>query len=213
MRWWLGGSAGRRTLAVDEAATARSRSSVPAGIDSLYSEVVEHRQTRDLEPEAPAVKAGYPDDWDEIAGRIKESAGWCCEACGVEHGPVPRILTVHHLDRDRVNCELENLVALCQRCHLRAEAWALAGELLSREVAIDRLRRIAEEERRQTELPLYASNSRWISAFGELRTLSEWSELAELAPSTIHERLSRGWTPERAVSEPSHTTGRGGLRR
>lgn len=32
-----------------------------------------------------------------------------------------RILTVHHLDGDKANCRWWNLVALCQRCHLRVQ--------------------------------------------------------------------------------------------
>ena len=32
-----------------------------------------------------------------------------------------RILTVHHLDEDKANCRWWNLVALCQRCHLRMQ--------------------------------------------------------------------------------------------
>jgi hypothetical protein len=31
-------------------------------------------------------------------------------------------LTVHHLDGNKWNCELWNLAALCQRCHLRIQA-------------------------------------------------------------------------------------------
>ncbi|GAH88897.1 unnamed protein product, partial [marine sediment metagenome] len=29
------------------------------------------------------------------------------------------MLTVHHLDGNKANCEDWNLAALCQRCHLR----------------------------------------------------------------------------------------------
>lgn len=32
------------------------------------------------------------------------------------------MLTVHHLDGDKGNCEWWNLAALCQRCHLRIQA-------------------------------------------------------------------------------------------
>lgn len=32
-----------------------------------------------------------------------------------------RILTVHHLDRNKANCRWWNLVALCQRCHLQIQ--------------------------------------------------------------------------------------------
>ena len=32
------------------------------------------------------------------------------------------MLTVHHLDGNKWNCELWNLAVLCQRCHLRIQA-------------------------------------------------------------------------------------------
>lgn len=30
----------------------------------------------------PYDKSKYPKDWKDIALRVKESAGWCCEECG-----------------------------------------------------------------------------------------------------------------------------------
>jgi hypothetical protein len=64
----------------------------------------------------------YPPEWPLIAYAIKCMAGWCCERCGVPHGPVPNVLTVHHLDFDKWNMQTWNLAALCQRCHLRVQA-------------------------------------------------------------------------------------------
>lgn len=64
----------------------------------------------------------YPAGWKELARQVKEAAGWKCERCGVPHGNVPNVLTVHHLDFDKQNIELWNLAALCQRCHLRIQA-------------------------------------------------------------------------------------------
>ncbi len=66
----------------------------------------------------------YPSDWPIIATRVKALAGWCCERCGVrnnEEEPDGTMLTVHHLDGHKFNCELWNLAALCQRCHLRIQ--------------------------------------------------------------------------------------------
>ena len=65
---------------------------------------------------------GYPDDWDDLARKVKDEAGWVCEnkKCKAPHGP-GYILTVHHKDGDPSNCERENLVALCQRCHLKEQ--------------------------------------------------------------------------------------------
>ena len=63
----------------------------------------------------------YPDNWKEIATRIKEAAGWKCERCGAAHGPCPCVLTVHHLNGDKSQCEDWNLAALCQVCHLHIQ--------------------------------------------------------------------------------------------
>jgi len=66
---------------------------------------------------------GYPANWEEIAYRIKEKAGWRCERCGHAHdSDNGYTLTVHHLDGNKANCKDWNLAALCQRCHLHVEA-------------------------------------------------------------------------------------------
>lgn len=101
----------------------------------------------------------YPHDWFDIAADAKKAAGGKCEACQTPHGPSPAMLTVHHLDRNTLNPEHArvrhphpNLVALCQRCHLRAEHWAMAGELLTRDECLERLAVIIAEERAQRSL-------------------------------------------------------------
>jgi hypothetical protein len=61
----------------------------------------------------------YPHDWQWIAGRVKEAAGWRCVRCDAPNSREGwRILTVHHLDGQKSNCRWWNLAALCQRCHL-----------------------------------------------------------------------------------------------
>jgi 5-methylcytosine-specific restriction endonuclease McrA len=73
-------------------------------------------------------KSRYPANWEQISKRIRERAGYKCEWCGAENGkrhPVTGshvVLTVAHLDHTPENCEDSNLVALCQRCHLRYDA-------------------------------------------------------------------------------------------
>lgn len=73
----------------------------------------------------------YPPDWEEIAAGIKEDADWCCEHC---HHPHDResghVLTVHHLNGIKADCRRENLVALCQRCHLHWQAVYQPGQQL-----------------------------------------------------------------------------------
>lgn len=64
----------------------------------------------------------YPANWKEIARRVKDEAEWTCIRCehphDVESG---HVLTVHHLDGNKSNCEWWNLTALCQRCHLQIQ--------------------------------------------------------------------------------------------
>ena len=75
-------------------------------------------------PWANRHRGEYPDDWPEIARKVKDEEGWICERCKTPHDPDPRTgntLTVHHLDADKSNCARWNLAALCQRCHLRME--------------------------------------------------------------------------------------------
>jgi len=74
---------------------------------------------------------GYPGEWEEIAKAVKDAAGWRCEHCGHEHDVESGyVLTVHHLDMDPANCGSRNLVALCQRCHLRWQAWFVPGQVM-----------------------------------------------------------------------------------
>ena len=71
----------------------------------------------------------YPADWPEIAQHIKDRAGWRCQHCDHPHDPQSgRTLTVHHLDGAPGNCADDNLVALCQKCHLHVQA--VTGQIL-----------------------------------------------------------------------------------
>lgn len=64
----------------------------------------------------------YPDNWKEIAKAVKDRNNWKCERCGHENDlKTGHVLTVHHLDGNKSNCQDWNLAALCQRCHLRIQ--------------------------------------------------------------------------------------------
>jgi 5-methylcytosine-specific restriction endonuclease McrA len=79
----------------------------------------------------------YPNLWKlgRIQEKVKSRAGWCCEHCGMAFGRDnlalevkrrdgrPMVLTVHHIDANPANCAMDNLVALCQRCHLKVQRW------------------------------------------------------------------------------------------
>ena len=82
-------------------------------------------------PIRPENKARYPKDWKQISLRIRHSrARWRCEfvddsgqrCTAVEGQPHPVtgsrvVLTVAHLDHQPENCDPDNLMAMCQRCH------------------------------------------------------------------------------------------------
>ena len=81
-------------------------------------------------PIRPENRDLYPKNWGEISLVCRMEAGWTCQGspaypdCRAENGkphPVTGsrvVLTVAHLDQDPRNCDLENLRAWCQRCHL-----------------------------------------------------------------------------------------------
>ena len=79
--------------------------------------------------------ADYPANWQEIAGRIKQSAGWRCERCKHPHDVTSgHVLTVHHVDGQKGNCADWNLAALCQRCHLSIQSRVKLKQLFFTEI-------------------------------------------------------------------------------
>jgi 5-methylcytosine-specific restriction endonuclease McrA len=88
-------------------------------------------------PIRPENLARYPSNWREISLRIRtqRAAGRCeCTGqCGLDHNGrctalngqahpdtgSKVVLTVAHLDHTPENCADANLMAACQRCHLR----------------------------------------------------------------------------------------------
>lgn len=77
----------------------------------------------------PMERERYPADWKAIALGVKERAGWKCQRCGKQcRRPGEKLdshvrtLTVHHINHVPEDCRIENLIALCAPCHLRADA-------------------------------------------------------------------------------------------
>jgi hypothetical protein len=63
-------------------------------------------------------EADVPSRWalEEDVGRLHPFEPFC------DGGPVKVIITVAHLDHDEANNDPSNLLACCQRCHLRLDA-------------------------------------------------------------------------------------------
>ena len=83
-------------------------------------------------PIKPENKSRYPKNWKRVRASILERAHNSCEFCGVGN-PTYRynehtgrmayiVLTIAHLDHTPEHCTLDNLRALCQRCHNRYDA-------------------------------------------------------------------------------------------
>lgn len=69
----------------------------------------------------------YPQNWKLLVARILDRAKNSCELCpainGQRHWKTGSqvVLTIHHIDGNLKNNSDANLIALCQRCHLRLD--------------------------------------------------------------------------------------------
>jgi len=72
-----------------------------------------------LESETTAPLNDYTGDFGEHAATVKTQAGHRCQECGIFLGSVDhrKFLHAHHLNGVKYDNSLENLVALCIRCH------------------------------------------------------------------------------------------------
>ena len=77
----------------------------------------------------PMDRSLYPRNWEKIAHACKSEANWKCEQCGKQcrrpdepFDTHKRTLTVAHIDHNPMNCDPDNLRALCAPCHLRYDA-------------------------------------------------------------------------------------------
>lgn len=89
-------------------------------------------------------------------------------------------LHIDHLDDDKKNNAIENLVASCPICNQKRGR-----------------HKIQETWKKKTGL----------EAFGKTLTLNQWSELIGISRNSIIERLKKGMTIEEALSKPRGKTG------
>ena len=77
------------------------------------------------------MKSRYPDNWQEIAFKLKQEANWQCAKCGLQclkpnekikglskSERRKRTLNVHHRNYQPEDNRPENLICLCTACHL-----------------------------------------------------------------------------------------------
>lgn len=62
----------------------------------------------------------YPLGWTRtFKEQIRYRDGYKCQICGVPEAECGRKLDVHHIDYDKENLSLNNLISLCKSCHMK----------------------------------------------------------------------------------------------
>jgi hypothetical protein len=62
----------------------------------------------------------YDVSWkNSLKNEVRKRDGYQCKICGVHQRKCIRKLDVHHIDCNKKNCNIENLVSLCRKCHLK----------------------------------------------------------------------------------------------
>lgn len=60
----------------------------------------------------------YPIGWrKEFKEIIRKRDNYLCQICGISQKECYRKLSVHHIDYDKNNLSIDNLISLCHKCH------------------------------------------------------------------------------------------------
>lgn len=84
----------------------------------------------------------YPPEFNQFLRRkIRELDGHYCQLCGLSEEDDGRKLSVHHIDYDKNNIQLHNLISLCRYCHIRTnfhrQHWPLLLKSILRSRRLD----------------------------------------------------------------------------
>ena len=63
-----------------------------------------------------------PDFNKELKVKVRVLYAHTCQLCGVKEKDTPRKLSVHHIDYNKKNNHLNNLIPLCTKCHTRTNS-------------------------------------------------------------------------------------------
>lgn len=62
----------------------------------------------------------YPIKWNNcLRESIRQRDKYVCQECGVHQDELSRRLSVHHIDYNKDNLSLDNLISLCHTCHMK----------------------------------------------------------------------------------------------
>jgi hypothetical protein len=56
----------------------------------------------------------YSTDWTKTLRSIRERDHYTCQICKIEPA-----VDVHHIDYNKLNCDANNLITLCRKCHIK----------------------------------------------------------------------------------------------
>lgn len=62
-------------------------------------------------------KWGYAPEWKRIARIVRKRDNYACQECNALSPKQSKYLHVHHIDGDKTNNDLINLVTVCAKCH------------------------------------------------------------------------------------------------
>lgn len=63
----------------------------------------------------------YSIDWTKtLRQSIRERDKYTCQICGEKQGDIAH--SVHHIDYNKLNCSLDNLITLCKSCHIKTNS-------------------------------------------------------------------------------------------
>lgn len=83
--------------------------------DDVFNESVSKLNASEFNLDCASAPNIYARDWGDISKRAKENVGWVCEKCNVK--PTRYDLHCHHIDSDKANNRVSNLMVLCRSCH------------------------------------------------------------------------------------------------
>lgn len=83
------------------------------GLIHRFAKGKDHPNWRDGTGRSP-----YPVEWRHIRAKVRERDGYLCQMCLKEQTAAMNTFHVHHIDGNRDNCDLSNLITLCPQCHL-----------------------------------------------------------------------------------------------
>lgn len=101
----------------------RRDNEMPAGFklrktcgDTCHFELISRQK---IEHHAEIRSTPYPPHFTEgLKLQVRRRDGFVCQECGCVE-LLHRAHSIHHIDYDKDNCEMSNLITLCQPCHVR----------------------------------------------------------------------------------------------